>query len=123
MRNHKAIFEREVKPSDNFGAAVSTWEEVTREWIGLDQASAFFQRREFQDAAQTKGTQALMAKVTHGRTMASVDIACRMKIAKDSVVNEQEPNADENFRIFGIESITNVREANRELHLIVTERV
>ncbi len=120
MRNHKAIFEREVKPADNFGAAVSTWEEVTREWIDL---KPFVQRGEFVDASQTKGTQQLIAKITHGRTMASVDIACRMKIAKDSAVNEQEPNADENFRIFGIESIVNVREANRELQLMVTERV
>lgn len=122
-RIHKAIFEREVQPSDNFGTAESSWEEVAREWVGLTPQPLTTQRGEFVDAAQTKGTRKSIADCVWSNTMAAVDTACRMKIAKNNVVNQNEANDDANFRIFGIEQIVNKGEANRELQLMVVEKV
>ncbi len=118
-RIHKAIFERFAQPADTFGLAKGEWQEVAREWVSLaPQAMA----KEFVDAAQVKGNTAFFCYCNWSRTMAAVDIACRMKLSKLDVVNEQEPDADENFRIFGISEIQNVREQNRELQLMVLEK-
>ncbi len=118
-RIYKAIFERFIQPADNFGTALGEWQEVAREWVSLTPQTI---GKEFVDAAQVKGTTPSITYCNWSRTMAGVDIACRMKIAKLDVVNEQEPDDDANFRIFGIENIVNVREQNRELQLMVLEK-
>jgi head-tail adaptor len=96
-----------------------TWEEVTREWVALAPQTG----SEFVNATQTTATSKLLVYTTFSPSMADVTTKCRMKIAKLSMVNEDDPNADENYRIFNIEDITNVREQNRELQLLVTEKV
>lgn len=122
-RIHKAIFEREAKPADGFGAAEGKWLEVAREFVGWPPVSILGQGREFIDAQQIKGIRKSVADCAWSPTMATVDSSCRMKIAKTSVVDEQEPDNDVNFRIFGIESILNVGELNRELQFMVVEKV
>ncbi len=118
-RIHKAIFERFTQPTDNFGTAEGQWLPIAREWVSLaPQAMA----REFVDAAQVKGNTIFFCYCNWSRTMAAVDITCRMKLSKLDVVNEQEPDADENFRLFGISEIQNVREQNRELQMMVLEK-
>lgn len=122
-RIHKAIFERECLPTNQFTGEQGTWQEVAREWIGLTPQEVTTQRGEFIDAAQTKGVRKSVADCCWSNTMAAVDSACRMKLAKPNVVDESEPNSDVNFRIFHIENIVNVKELNRELQFVVVEEV
>ncbi len=121
-RIHKAIFEREQLPADNFGASVSTWCEVAREWVGL-KTLQLDPKGEFVDANQTKALTRYTVDCCWSRTMDAVDASCRMKLARDSVVDETEPKADANFRIFHISDIVNVNEMNRELQMLVVEKV
>jgi hypothetical protein len=46
-----------------------------------------------------------------------------LKLRKEPPVNELEPEADVNFRIFHIDAVVNVREQNRQLEFIVQEQV
>jgi len=79
--------------------------------------------REFFNTQQVQSTTSHRVKLTHSPTAATVTTECRMKIRRNVAVNEDEPDDDANFRIFGIENIVNVREENRELQFMVTENV
>ena len=46
-----------------------------------------------------------------------------MKLARNNVVDENEPGSDVNFRIFQIANIVNVGEMNRELEFSLVEKV
>lgn len=118
-RNHKAIFERETRPADEFGTARYSLEEICTEWVTLEPLSG----RELFQAQQVQALTTHKVTVTHSPTMATVKSSDRMKIRRDVVVNEDEPNHDDNFRIFQLESIVNVREANRVFELMVQEKV
>lgn len=118
-RNHKAIFERKAAPLDHFGGESDAWSELCREWVSLEPLAG----RELFEAQQVQSQITQKARLTHSPTAAGIRTHDRFKIALPVLVNEDEPNADENFRIFEIESIVNVREQNRELELMVIERV
>ena len=121
-RNYIGIFERFVPPTDNFGAAVGEWQEVAREWVEL-KPQQLDPKGEIQDDNQTKSFARFIAECVWSPSLESaIDTSCRMKISKRNVVNESEPNSDENFRIFQIVDMVNVREMNRDLQLMVTER-
>jgi len=122
-RNEKAIFERKIPTEDEFAGELVEWEEVCREWVSLEPFALSGQRQEFIDVIQTKGTRKSKATLTHSPTTAAITTDYRMKIAKPTPVNQQEPNDDANFRIFHIEQIVNVREQNRELEFMVIEKV
>lgn len=122
-RDNKAIFEREQQPANQFGEQTTSWCEVAREWIGLTPQPVNTQRAEFIDANQNKAVSKSVADCCWSQTMAAIDVACRMKIAKPNAVYESEPNSDVNFRIFHIESVVNVGEMNRELNFVVVEKV
>jgi hypothetical protein len=121
-RNHKAIFERKGS-LDHWVDQQQEWEEVCREWIYLEPFALFGQRQEFIDSSQITVTRKQRAAVTYSPTMATVTTDCRLKIRKPVTVDEDEPEHDTNYRIFHIENIVNVREQNRELELMVIERV
>jgi hypothetical protein len=122
QRTHKAIFERVPPPLDQWTGEGSDSSEITREWVSLEPLTVSSQRAEFNDAGKITTVGKFIVKVTHSPTMATVTTACRMKVAKTPPVDEDNPTADTNYRIFNIDQIVNVREQNRILELMVTER-
>jgi hypothetical protein len=121
-RNHKAIFESK-SPRDEWSGARETWTELTREWISLEPFALFGQRQEFIESNQTTGTRKFKASLVWSPTAATITNDIRMKIRKPVAVNENEPEHDSNFRLFEIENIVNPGEMNRELELMVQEKV
>lgn len=122
-RDFVGIFERKVEPSDQFGDALPTWEEVCREWVSIKAQPITTQRGEFIDAAQTKGTRKAVVECVWSETLADITIAHRMKIARRNVVNANDPGSDENFRIFHIDQIVNDQEMNRDLQFVMSEKI
>jgi hypothetical protein len=120
-RNHLAYFERKVAP-DPWINQLESWEEVTREWIGLEPVALFAQRGEFTDSSQVTGTRKFKATATYSPTIGSLTSDNRFKIRKPVAVNEDEPEHDSNYRIFHIENTVNVLEQNRVLELMVIEK-
>ncbi len=121
-RDYKAIFERKQEPDDQFNASTGKWCEVAREWVGL-KTQPLDAKGEFVDANQTKALARYVVDCCWSNTMSVVDTSCRMKLNRPNVVDESEPNSDENFRIFHISDIVNVNEMNRELQFLVVEKV
>lgn len=106
-----ATFERENAPLDYFVSEVPEWTEVTKAWVAIEPAAIMAQRSEFEETTQTTSTRKSIIKTTWTPAVAAIDTACRMR----ATVNEVE-------RTWAIEQVVNVNEANRELHLLVTER-
>lgn len=118
-RNNKlAIFERPAPVLDPLLGEKPRWCEVTKAWVGLEPLNG----RELLLAQQVQAHTTLKLTTTWTPTIAAVDTACRMKIAKLTPVKPNEPKSDDNFRIFNIESLMNVREQNRELEMMVVEK-
>ncbi len=120
-RTHLATFERPSPVLDHFIGERSQWEEVTKEWIALNPVEQTTSSEMVNDA-RVIALSRFTATLTCSPTVMGLDPSCRMKVAKFTPVNESEPNSDENFRIFQIADITNIREQNRELQLLVIER-
>lgn len=123
QNQYKAIFERPAGPEDWFGRELEAWREVCREYVRLEPFTVRTQRPEFVDSAQLALTRKSMVRAAFSPTLASVTSNCRMKLRREPLVNEAEPDSDVNFRIFHIDSVANVREQNRELEFIVQERL
>lgn len=117
-RNHKAIFERKT-PRDEWSGAAESYELIHTEWVSLEPLTG----REYFQAAQVQAQNSVKCKLEWSPTASGITTDCRMKIRKPVAVNEQEPEADDNFRLFEIENITNPGEMNRELELMVQEKV
>jgi hypothetical protein len=117
VRNYKATFERKIE-ADQFTVELFRWEEICREYVGMVPLNG----RELIEAEQVQAQTSHKVFVTYGASMAQVTTKDRMKIRRPVEVNEAEPEADENYRLFEIESIVNVGEANRELLVMVVER-
>jgi head-tail adaptor len=117
-RNHKAIFERKA-PRDEWSGAADSWQNIHTEWVSLEPLTG----REYFQAAQVQAQSSVKCGMQWSPSAALVTTDCRMKIRKPVAVNENEPDADENFRLFEIENITNPGEMNRELELMVQEKV
>ena len=118
-RNHKATFEKRLPPLDNFGSEEEGWEHVCDEWVSLEPLSG----RELLEAQQVQAQARHKIRLTHSPTAATITTDYRLKIRKPVVVDEDEPESDVNYRVFHIENIVNVREANRELEMMVVEKV
>lgn len=99
-----ATFERKAAVLDAFIGQTDEWQEVARAWISVEHVSA----REYVEAAQVTAQHKLLVKTAWTTTLGTVDAACRMTF---------------DGRVFEIEQITNVAEQNRQLQLIVMERV
>lgn len=119
--NKLVIFERKAEEIDLFSGEVQQWKEVTKAYVSLSSDIAS-QRGETTDADQRTSIRRGIVKTTWTPTMAKIDTACRMKIAKFETVNPDKASDDLNFRIFGIDSLVNVNEQNRELQIGVMER-
>lgn len=117
-KNHKAIFERQ-EPSDEFGELRYTYAEVCSEWISLEPLTG----RELFQAQQVQSKTSHKAMATHSQTLATVGTDCRVLVRRTNLVNEDNPEASENFRVFHIERMTNVREQNREFEFLLIEDV
>ncbi len=117
-RNKLAIFELKTQPLDNLDGEKQRTE-VAKAWINLAPLSG----RELLTAQQVQAQTTHKITLIWTPTTSRITSACRMKIAKPVPVNEDKPTDDVNFRIFNIESVLNVREDNRELELMVVEKV
>lgn len=117
-RNHNAIFERKAT-LDAWTDTQQEWEEVCREWVSLTPLNG----REYFEAKQVQAATTHKARLTHSPTAATITTDCRMKIRKPVLVDEGDETADANYRIFAIDNIVNVREQNRELEMMVQEKV
>lgn len=122
-RNVLVTFEKFAEPEDHFSELTGQWQEVTKAWVELAPVAIFAQRAEFIDASQNTSTRKSIAKTACTRKLLELTNKCRMKVKKLNLVRPDEPGHDANFRIFNIEQIVNVDEANRELNLMVTEKV
>ena len=122
-RDFIGIFEAKVEPSDQFGESLPTWEEVCREWVSIKPQPGITQRGEFIDAAQTKGMRKSVVECAWSETLDAITTAHRMKVAKRNVVNANDLDSDDNFRIFHIEQIVNDGEMNRNLQFVMLEKV
>lgn len=117
-RNNLMIFERVAPILDRFVEITPTNDEVTKAWCSLEPLTG----RELFQAQQVQSQVTHKACCTWTAETTGITTDCRMKLAKPTPVDEQNANADVNFRIFQITSIRNVREQNRELELMVVER-
>jgi head-tail adaptor len=117
-RNYKATFEVQLQPLDHFTGESGSREVICREYVSLSPMSG----RELIEAEQVQSQTTHKVFVNYGASMARVTTAHRMKIARPVAVDNDDPEADANYRIFNIESIVNVNEANRELQMMVVER-
>lgn len=121
--NRLATFERQTTIDDNFSGELASWVEVCKAWVSIQPMQVGSQRGEFIDTNQVKGTRKSIAKTIWTQEAALITTDCRLKVAKPVAVNNENANADENFRIFEIDQIVNVDERNRELQLMVVEKV
>jgi hypothetical protein len=122
-RDFIGIFETKVDPSDQFGESLPVWEEVCREWVSIKPQPVITQRGEFIDAAQTKGMRKSVVECVWSETLDAITTANRMKVARRNVVNANDPDSDDNFRIFQIEQIVNDGEMNRDLQFVMLEQI
>lgn len=113
-----ATFERKANPLDYFSGETDVWELVAKEWVSLRPLNG----REIFQAQQVQSIARLVAETNWSPSMSVVNTACRMKIAKPVPVDESDANADVNYRLFEIDSVVNVNEANRELQFMVVEK-
>ncbi len=117
MIHQLAIIERQEERDDVEGSG-GEWAELTTAYINL----APLNGRERLIAAQTQAH--TTHKITgHYGDLKNVLPEDRLKIAKLETVDEDDTENDVNFRIFHIESMVNVNEMNREIELLVVERV
>jgi hypothetical protein len=112
-----AIFERQNERNDVDGTG-GEWEELTRAYVHLRPLTG----NERLIAAQIQAHQT-HAMEGHYGDLRSVRPEDRAKFARYDVVDVEEPESELNFRIFNIESSINVDEANREIKMMVVERV
>lgn len=119
QKSHKAIFERKLPKQDHFSSEGDTWGEICREYVSLEPLNL---REQFY-AHQTESLASHKAEASWSPTMATVTPASRMKTPKPVPVDLDNPEAEENYRIFHIESIINVLEKNQELELMVVEQL
>lgn len=117
-RNKLIVFERKIPPLDYMVAEVPDWPEVCKAWCSLEPLTG----RELFQAQQVQSQTTHKVCLTYTAETARITSDCRLKLAKAIPVNEAEPTSDENYRIFEIEQIVNVREQNRELELMVVEK-
>ncbi len=117
-RNYKATFEVKLQPLDHFTGESGDREVICREYVSLLPISG----RELIEAEQVQSQTTHKVYVNYGVSMSRVTTEHRMKIRRPVTVNEADPEHDSNYRIFQIESIVNVNEANRELQMMVVER-
>ncbi len=109
----KAIVEHQTEPADPFINAQGEWAEVCQVFIGLQPLSG----RELYAAQQVQ------AQTTHKATLHyrdDVTAQMRLRIPKPGLP-DHDPDNDEHWRTFHIESVINVNEANRELELSLVE--
>lgn len=118
-RNKLATFERQAPVLDSLAGEKPKWDEVTKAWIGLEPLNG----RELLLAQQVKSQLSHKLTTTWTPTLSVIDSVCRLKIAKMVQVKPNEPKSDDNFRIFNIESVANVKEQNRQLEMMVVEKV
>lgn len=110
-----AHFER-LTPHNDFDDSGGKWQLLFDALIGLRPLNG----RERLEAAQIE------ANVTHRVWMHWQDglkPQDRFRVRKATLVNEEDEDAPENFRVFQLESVINVGERNRELELMVVEKV
>lgn len=117
MRGRTAlgIIEHQATPINDFDGTGGEWREFARCYADIRPLRG----RELFDAQQVQ------SQVTHNietEFISGVTSAMRIKFAKTEQVNQNEENADENFRIFEIGSAINVNEANRSLELLCVEK-
>jgi SPP1 family predicted phage head-tail adaptor len=104
-------------------AAINDFDGTGGDWESFAQCYADIRPlrgRELFDAQQVQAhvTHAIETEFIYG-----VTAAMKVRVAKPELVNEDEPDAEENFRFFNIETVINVNEANRSLELLCTEKV
>ncbi len=121
-RNILVTFEKRNEPEDHFGELAGTWETLTKAWVSIEPTKVESQRAEFVDGAQVTSTRRSIIKAHCTSKLLELTTKCRMKFRRLNDVRPAEPEHDANYRIFQIEQIVNVDEANRELQLMVTEQ-
>lgn len=120
--NKLAIFERQLSPLDHFIGQGPEWEEVTKAWVELTPYQLIAQRTEAVESEQLSSTRRSTVRMCYTPDVAAITTACRLKLARAVAVDEVNPQADANYRIFGIDAIVNDGERNRELQMQVVER-
>lgn len=118
VRRTLATFERPGEVLDHFIEGAPAQELVCRAWVSAKPLSG----REVFNAQQVQSIASQKYCTIWTQDTAKIDTGCRMKFAKPEPVKPDEPNHDDNFRVFQIESIVNVGERNRELEMMVVER-
>lgn len=109
-----ATFERKTT-FDDFGQTGGEWVELFQAYVKIIPLTG----RELVESGQVQAQHTHRAW-THWQD--GVSAKHRFKIARNEAVDIDDPDADANFRIFQIDSVINVREHNKELELLVTER-
>ncbi len=103
------------EPDDSFRGIAGAWVDVASVFASLEQVGA----REYLQLQQTE------AQITHRVRMnyrSGVTAKMRLRMARTGL-EQINPENDAHYRIFHIESVINVNEANRELELMVKEQV
>lgn len=109
-----ATFERNTLPNE-LTDLPGGWTEIKpKSWVNLTPLAG----RELLASQQVNAEMKHRARLHWRGDLTPGD---RMKIGKPTLVNTSDPDSDENYRLFDIESVLNVNEANRELELWLVE--
>jgi head-tail adaptor len=113
--NRVGIFELQAE-ANNIDGTGGEWEEISHRWyVSVEPLSG----RELFVAqqAQSQTTHRIRCQWFDGLTTKH-----RLKIAKFTTVDEDDPTADANFRIFHLETLINVGEMNRQYEILAVEK-
>ena len=108
-----ATFER-FTPANELDDTGGTWSTLFRAWVAIQPFTA----REVLNTPQIEQHETHRVR-THWRD--GVSPRDRFKIAKATLVNQDDISDPLNYRYFEIDSVMNTREHNRELELLCTE--
>ncbi len=115
-RDRRAIIEQSTQPASHFTTTGPAWAEFALAFVSIEPLSG----RELFAAQQTQ------AETTHKIILdyiSDITTAMRLKVRNALVIGaEDDPDDDQFYRIFHIESIINPLERNKELHLMCVER-
>lgn len=98
---HKIIIQSSTVTKDDYGAEVSTWEDFTTVYSSIE---------------PLRGQELFASQQTYNKVISKIRLRYIAGIKTDMRVNY-------NGRLFDIEAIINIRELNKELHLVCSEIV
>lgn len=115
-RNHEAAIQYQTSLLDDMTG-------IGGEWVEFAQCYADVRPLRGEELFHAQQVQAQATYLIETEFIPHVKPQMRVRVPQDELVNQDDIEADVNFRVFEIRSAINVNEANRSLELLCIETV